>query len=302
MRHRLPILIASILLGIEAVPALTFNAQEGETSFGFLKFSLSPRSIALAGSGTALVNNVADIDLNPAAAARDPGGIALGQGYLPFATTANFVSWNIPWNDQRITAQARYLGFDNTAGYDVLDRSTTAYGAHTLKFQAGTAGKLTGFAYGASMAYAQNNVADVTYSAGLLNAGLWYELPAGFSAGFSLLNADFWTSNAQDGSPIIPPTSVQAGVSYSRNIPGHTKISVAVDARKRNDEKFAVPVGVEACWQNILSVRAGYPISEPEASPTFGVGLHWLRYGFDYAYQGNAVLSGTHFWALEINY
>ena len=303
MRFRLLTAVLTILIGIAPAFALTLDGQEGDASFGFLKFSLSPRSIALGGAGMALVDGVADVDLNPAAAARDSGGIALGQGYLPFGSKANYVSWNIPWKDQRITVQARYLGEENIPGWsDLPFRSTAAYGAHTLKLQAGTAGNVLGFAYGVSAAYAQNNIADVTYETGLLNAGLWHELPAGFSTGVSVLNADFWTTNGRDGSKIIPPTAVQAGLAYTRNIPGHTRLSLAVDARKRNDEKLAIPVGVEACWQNLLSVRAGYPFQEPEASPAFGLGLHWSRYGFDYEYQGNAELSGAHFWALEVSY
>ena len=52
----------------------------------------------------------------------------------------------------------------------------------------------------------------------------------------------------------------------------------------------------------MLSARVGYPFTEPEASPSLGVGLHWSRYGFDYEYQGNAVISGAHFWTLTIGY
>jgi hypothetical protein len=301
---RFPLLAAlAATWALGPASALDFNLAQGETGFGFLKYSLSPRSIALGGSGVALVDGVADADLNPAAAARDSGGLVLGQGYpRTFAATGSYAAWNIPWNGYRVMVQARYLGYDNISGWNELDRSTAGYGAHTLKLQAGTAGHAWGFAFGASLAYAQNNIADATYDAGLINLGLWRGLPFGLAAGVSLMNADLWSSTARDGGKVFLPATLQAGLAYSRALPGRVDVSVAVDARKRNDEPAAFPAGLEARWQNILSARMGYPFGEPEASPSFGLGLRWSRYGFDYEYQSNAVLAGAHFWALSIRY
>jgi len=283
--------------------ALQLSASEGEASFGFLKLSLSPRSVGLGGGGVALVGGIVDADLNPAAPARDSGGVAAGQIYLPsFSATGSFAAWNIPVDDYRITAQARYLGYDNIPGYDGNDAATAAYGAHLIKLQTGVAGSLAGFDYGASVAIAENNIADQTYGAGLLNLGLWRGLSGGFAAGVSLMNVDFWTSKAADGTSIIAPVTIQAGAAYSREAYRNLQVSVTADVRKRNDESVALPVGVEACWQNILSVRLGYPVAEQNAAPTFGLGLQWSRFGFEYAYQGNAEISATQLWALEIRY
>lgn len=241
-----------------------FNIPQGESSFDFLKFSLSPRAAALGGSGVALVDGIADADLNPAAAARDSGDLSLGQGYFPTSqATANYISWNIPWDTQRITVQARYLGYDNIQGYNAVNDSTAAYGSYTLKMQVGTAGFLYGFAYGVSAAFAQQDVADGTYETGLFNLGLWRALPYGFAAGLAVTNADFWASRAQDGSEIYPPTTIQGGLAYSRQVVDDVRVSATLDARKVNDEDFTFPVGIEANWRNILSLRLGYPISIP---------------------------------------
>ena len=306
-----------LVLGV-IVPVSAFepDAVEGSTSFGFLKFSLSSRSAGLGGAGAGLVSGIADADLNPAAAARDSGGIAFGQTYLQSASaTGSFVSWNIPWDKRRITVQVRYLGYDNIPGYSESNQSTADYGAHTIKMQAGTAGNVLGVDYGASAAFAQNNIDDKTYAAGLLNLGLRRALPYGLSAGLSMMNADFWISKATDGSAILAPTVFQGGVAYSRAVPGNLQVSAALDAFKPNDDNLSFPAGVEACWQNTLSLRLGYPLGKPkgEAPTTLGVGLQWSRYGFEYSYQGNTVftdllglptylLSPTHIWALEIRY
>ena len=293
-----------LVLGvIVPVSALELDAVEGSSSFGFLKLSLSPRSVGLGGAGSGLVSGIADADLNPAAAACDSGGIAFGQTYLlSVSATGSFAEWNIPWDKRRITVQVRYLGYDNIPGYSESNQSTADYGAHTIKMQAGTAGNIFGFDYGASAAFAQNNIDDKTYAAGLINLGLWRELPYGLSAGLSMMNADFWISKATDGSAIIAPTVFQGGIAYSRAVPGNLQVSAVLDAKKPNDEKLVFPTGVEVCWQKILSARLGYPLADDNAALSFGFGLQWSRYGFEYAYQGNAVISPTHIWALEIRY
>jgi hypothetical protein len=306
MRFRLFLLVSMVFALADRIYAFDnlFSVPSGETNFfEFLNYSLSPRSEALGGAGVALVDGIADADLNPAAAARDSGDLSLGQGYFPTAAaTANYISWNIPVEDQRITVEARYLGDDNTQGFNSIDDSTAAYGGYTLKLQAGTAGYFEGFAYGVSAAFAQHTIADGTYEAGLFNLGLWRDLQYGFSAGFSMTNVALWTSKAQDGSEVIAPTVTQGGLAYSRALPDNFRVSAALDARKVNDENIAFPAGLEASWRNILSVRLGYPFAASNASADYGLGLRWSRYGFDYVYQGNTVTGGAYFWALSIRY
>ena len=283
--------------------ALEFDHGYGESSFKFLKLSLSPRSMALGGAGAALLDGIGDADLNPASAARDSGSLAMGQGYPSQASAAgSHVAWNIPWQNRRITLHTRYLGYDDIPGYDGLGRPTAGYGAHTLKLQAGIAGTVFGFAYGVSTAFAQNNIADVDYGTGLLNAGIQRALPWGLSAGLSVINADYWTSSAVDGSILFPPTSIQAGLAYARSFPGEFRASLALDARTRNDEQLCFPAGIEAAWKETLMLRIGFPFGEPEPSVSGGLGLRWSRFGFNYAYQGHAVMVPGHYWNLEIRY
>jgi len=247
--------------------ALEFDHGYGESSFKFLKLSLSPRSMALGGAGAALLDGIGDADLNPASAARDSGSLAMGQGYPSQASAAgSHVAWNIPWQNRRITLHTRYLGYDDIPGYDGLGRPTAGYGAHTLKLQAGIAGTVFGFAYGVSTAFAQNNIADVDYGTGLLNAGIQRALPWGLSAGLSVINADYWTSSAVDGSILFPPTSIQAGLAYARSFPGEFRASLALDARTRNDEQLCFPAGIEAAWKETLMLSFGFPFGVAEAS------------------------------------
>ena len=283
--------------------ALDTGLELGGSSFKFLKLPLSPRAAAMGGAGTGLVEGAGEADLNPAAAARGGGVLVLGQEYPPqeFGTTASHLSWSLPWGDRRITLITGYLGYDKIPGWDASNTATTAYDAYTLKLQAGLAGQLWGFAYGVSAAYAQNNIAEATYSAGLVNAGLWRDLGHGVSAGASVMNADFWTASSKPGGEKpVPPTIFQAGLGYARPIRPGMRAAVAVDARKVNDEDLVVPVGAEMLFMDALFVRAGYPLGDPDNGLGLGFGLKWSRFSFNYAYKGHSALSGGHGWTLEI--
>ncbi|MCD6024540.1 MAG: hypothetical protein K0Q91_1456 [Fibrobacteria bacterium] len=286
-----------------AVGALDTGLQLGGSSFKFLKLPLSPRATAMGGAGTGLVEGAGESELNPAAAALGPGALILGQEYPPqeFGTTASHLSWSLPWGERRITLNTRYLGFDKIPGWDGSGNATTSYDAYTLKLQAGLAGKALGFAYGVSAAYAQNNIAEATYSAGLVNAGLWRELRWGLSAGASVMNADFWTgSSKSNGEKPAAPAIFQAGLGYVRPLRPGMRVAAAVDARKVNDEEIVFPVGVEMMFLDALFARAGYPVGDPDNGFGLGIGLKWSRFSFHYAYKGHSQLSGGHGWTLEI--
>jgi hypothetical protein len=290
-------------LAPRAVHALDTDLQLGQSSFKFLKLSLSPRATAMGGAGAGLVEGAGESDLNPAAAGRAGGALTLGQEYPPqeFGTTASHLSWSLPWGDKRITLNTRYLGFDKIPGWDASGASTTAYDAYTLKLQAGLAGQAVGFSYGVSAAYAQNNVAEATYSAALLNAGLWRDVGHGFSVGASMMTADFWTASSKpDGEKPVAPVTFQAGLGYVRPLRPGMRIAGAIDVRKVNDEDVVLPAGAELMLMDALFIRAGYPFGDPDNGIGLGLGLKWSRFGFNYAYKGHSALSGGHGWTLEI--
>jgi hypothetical protein len=311
-----------LLLAAVSASALETDLQLGQSSFKFLKSPLSPRSTALGGSGAALGDGVGEAEVNPAAPARSGAALVLGQEYPPqqFGTTGSHISWSLPWGPRRIVLHTRYLGFEKIPGWDDDNNSTTAYGAYTLKLQGGLAGNNLGFGWGAGLAFAQNSVAEATYGAALVNAGLQRAFRgglSGLSAGASVMNADLWTgSNKPAGEPVSAPLTLQGGLAYTRALKtgsglGHmlgtsVRLSAAADARKVNDEDLVFPVGVEAgigeglVKDGMLFLRAGYPVADPDNGLTLGLGVQWSRFGFSYAYKGHSTLSGGHGWALEI--
>jgi hypothetical protein len=285
---------------------LEFDRQYGEASFKFLKLPLAPRIVGLGGAGIALADGAGELDLNPAAPASDTGRLVVGRGYpfSQFQAASSAITWSVPCSGYRILLNARYLGFDDLEGHDELSRFTTDYGAHTLKAQAGVAGAFRDLSWGATLNFASNNIAEANYATAMVNAGARYRILTGLHAGLSVINADFWGSQAKiaGNRDPFPPTALQAGLAYAHAVGSGLTAAVAVDARTRNDEEMAWPVGAEISWRNILTARAGFPIGEQEPGIAAGLGLRWSRFQFQYAFQGHATLGPGHFWTLDIAY
>ncbi len=286
--------------------ALETNREYGEASFKFLKLPLSPRIVGLGGAGIALADGTGELDINPAAPASDSGRLVVGRGnpFSEFQSNSSHITWSIPTAGYRLLLNARYLGFDNIPGFDETARPTTAYGAHTLKAQAGVAGIFRTLSWGGTVNFASNNISEANYATAMINAGLRYQVIAGLYAGLSALNADFWSSRAKfEGNPApFPPTAIQAGLAYTHTFGAEFTASVAADARTRNDEKLAWPMGAEVSWHHMITARAGFPVGEQEPALAAGLGLCWSRFQFQYAYQGHATLGPGHFWTLDIAY
>ncbi len=318
-------ILYAILAGIFSIYptkiyALEINREYGEASFKFLKLPLSPRIVGLGGAGAALSDGAGELDLNPAAAAptaaptsaaaspagNNSGHIIASQGYpfSEFGAATNFITWSIPLEKYSLLLNARYLGFDKIEGHNDNSQATTAYGAHSFKAQAGVAGMLLDISWGLTVNFATNNIANANYSSALINAGLRYQIISGLYAGLSAVNADFWTSTAlvAGNADPFPPTALQAGLSYAHAIGSQFKAALALDARTRNDEKMAWPMGAEITYADLITGRIGYPLLEQEPGIAAGVGIHWSRFQLQYAYQGHETLSAGHFFSLDVAY
>lgn len=310
--------LAATLLFAGGSPAhaLDLDREYGASSFKFLKLPLSPRIVALGGAGAALADGAGDLDLNPAAPASDSGRLVVGKGY-PFSEFyggSSHIIWSIPNRDYRILLNARYLGFDKINGYDELARTTTPYGAHTLKGQIGLAGRgwpgrgrqsrLQDLTWGFTANLAENSVAGANYRTAMVNVGMRYRVFEGMHAGLSVVNADFWGSEAkiEGNEDPFPPTAIQAGLAYARGLGAGFRAALAVDARTRNDEKLTWPMGLEVSWRDMIYARGGFPVAEQEPGIAAGLGLAWSMFRFQYAFQGHETLGPGHFWALEIRY
>ncbi len=301
---------AFFLLGIfglgHQAQALETDRAYGEASYQFLKLALSPRITALAGAGIALWDGGGEAESNPASVAQDGGRVSLGYG-LPsqqFGAKATHVGVTLPLGESRLWLGARYLGFDPIEGHNENDVATTSYTAHTWKAQAGYALAWRGLNLGIGLGFAQNHIAEASYSTGLLSLGARYVLWRGLSLGAAATNADFGGSDAlyDGGESPFPPTAMQAGLAWTQDLPQSFIAALAVDARTRNDEEITYPAGLEVTWNKMATLRAGYPFAAPHAALTAGLALAWSHFRLQYAFEGHVNLDAGHYMSLELTY
>lgn len=304
--------LLAVLLAL-AIHPVTVSGQirttepRGSASYKFLKLPLAPRTVALGGAGVADATSASELDLNPAAAMGDSSLLFLGRGYpfQQFQAAANLITYSLPYRGYRILLNARYLGYERIEGHtENPDEEATAYSAHTLKLQSGLAGRYRRLAYAATVNYAESNISYANYGTFMLNAGFRYEVYRGLSVGASGTNGNFYTTHAKfsENEAPYPPTTLQGGLAYRLPLGYGFETRLAADLRRRNDERFTFPLGLEVSWQNILFARAGFPVAEQEPGIAAGVGLQWSRFRFEYAFQGHETLSPGHYLALGLSY
>lgn len=313
MRLTLACAVWAGLAFVAGSQAFETNRAFGEASYQFLKLPLSPRVTALSGAGAALWNGGGEAESNPASVARDDSRVIAGYGmpFGQFGARASHVAWNTRWNESpesgRLWFGARYLGFDEIMGRSEIDEATTPYGAHTWKGQIGYAKAWQALNIGLALGFAQNHIAEATYSTGLLNLGAQYRVWRGLSLGGMVTNLDFGADAAQQEGYDAPfaPTVFQAGLAYTQDLPRNLHASLAFDARTRNDETMVFPAGLELAWKNAVTVRMGYPFGaaeEQQAGLTAGVGLAWSMFRVNYAIESHETLEAGHYLSLEIAY
>jgi hypothetical protein len=283
------------------------NYDYGKASFQLLKLHLSPRTVALAGAGTALNGSSLEAtDVNPAAAGSDSGIIWLGHG-IPYREFQSFIpnlTWNIPIGSYRLSLNTRYLGFKDIPGWDEDRDPTSAYSSHTIKVQSGLAGIFHSVYWGLSANYALNSISFANYHTVLFNAGLQYQIIPGLWTGGAITNGEIWTSSAiySENENPVPPTVARMGFAYHINLPKGFLLRAALDARTRIDERLNFPAGIEIGWREMLYFRTGYAFKEPEQAMPFGAGLKWGLFVLDYAFQRHKTLSPGHYFALGIRF
>ncbi len=280
----------------------------GESSFQLLKLHLSPRVVALGGAGSALTGSALEAtELNPASAYSDSNALYLAHflNNKEFGAKTSALTWNLPLYSYKLFFHSRYIGFGDIDGHRA-DKSATlvAYGAHTLKVQTGLAGEYLNVQWGVAVSYVENNIAFANYRTVVGDVGLLYSPFKNLWIGAGVNNGDIWTSsllNEKEKKP-IPPTIGRVGLAYLYSVTKEVSVRMVGDARTRNDEKLTFPLGAEVICFDMITLRTGYPVLEPESAQDFGVAVKAKRFELDYSLQRHAALSPQHAFLLKIYY
>lgn len=292
--------------------------KTGTTGFVFLKIPASARQIAMGESGIALPNASSDaLFVNPALVAlmtqKNAFSFSYGDWYVDtyhqtFSYVRNlnlfgFIGVNIlnyqvgEMQKTRILSsyEADYLQEGENNKYKNL--GTFSAGAYSIGFS--FARQLTDkFSIGTNLKYVHESI-DV-YSADNVVADIGFIFFTGYRSlrvGAYLQNFGLETQYVSESfkMPQIMTLGISGDLLGSYNSP--TYLAYTLEAKHPNDESEKIHVGVEALWNNIITLRGGYKFGSDYEKFTVGIGLRFIfqekLFHLDMAYMNHEYLQST---------
>ncbi|MCL5268804.1 MAG: type IX secretion system protein PorQ [Bacteroidetes bacterium] len=273
----------------------------GQTAYEFLNLDVSAREAALAGSAMARIDDPTSFYYNPALSVSSKNR-AVTFGFLKHVLDINagyvFSTFQLPKEGYFGVG----LGYINYGKFPTTDEMGNQYGT----FSAGDA-MLTlnysnylaeNFSYGLSLKGIYSSISSYSSSALGMDVGLYYNFPADlFGVGFSILNIGKQLST-YGGITEALPLNVRIG--FSKQLE-HLPLVLNVAFQRLGDSNLNLSeklrsfvIGGEFLLSDNFHLRVGYDnlehtqmkvgLSSGLEGLSFGVGLKFYGYGFDYSY------------------
>ncbi len=301
------IILSVILLLFISSTLYAANSKVGTTAYPFLKTGVGARASALGGAFVGLSDDESALYFNPAGLLQLKGRHFITY-YNNFVTDiqSGFVGYIHPSSEKTsLGLSINYFNYGSMEQTDSLGKSLGSFGAADLSFAFSYARKVKPrFDLGANVKFilesegAQNHSSDAL----ALDLGGFYQHKdertrfgaAVHNLGFQLKG---FTSSHKD--PL--PTVVKAGISHSlKEIP----LLVAADVSLPFDNDVYFSLGGELTYLKPLFLRVGWTSfgenfktgldKDKWAGVSFGFGINWKKYKFDYAFSSYGDLGGVH--------
>ncbi len=166
------------------------------------------------------------------------------------------------------------------------------------------------FSFGFSLKYARETLDKLHMDGYLIDLGTYYWTGLGTSR-FSVSVTNFGGNVAPRGEVTLlngktisefqsfsPPTMFRIGFAVEPYYDDNHRVTTSIQINHPNDNSENLGLGLEYCWQNLLSLRSGYKLNVDEQNFSFGVGIRtpisFANFLFDYAYNQFTRLGSTH--------
>lgn len=280
---RIKIIVMILAIAVFIIPELSF-ASAGSSSFVFLRISSGSRPAALSEAVTASGTDISSSFYNPALLRSFEGNNQavfmhnsyfqdVSQNFLSLATKSKKYSlggylWlgNVKDFERRTNPSADPEGlFDEN---HFVSSFSFAYDFDYLDF-------------GLSLKYAYEKIDYTSASAVMIDAGIYAPITDELSAGAAIKNMGNKPKFESESFPL--PKEYRLGLSYK---PMYLKqmVEILADAVSYSDTDSKINFGAEYNHKQYFSLRAGYGIGWDSRGVSFGGGLFYNQYKFDYAF------------------
>ena len=293
-------------------PLPSFASGAGTTAAPFLKMSMSPRAMAMAGAFSALADDSGAVFMNPAGLAQsEKREVGLGfTNYLQDAKMGN-LSYAGSLAGHRFGFGASFLNVDGIERRGLNDAAGVVpelgtFGSEDMAFSFATAkkgvisGTLDGLDAGCAVKFIRSSIDAKTALAVAADAGAIYHAGPEINVSLTILNLGTRMKFESEADSL--PLSISAGFLY-RSSPD---LNLTAELSEYiNDDKFYPAFGAEYWFRDAFALRGGYKFGYDTsnlgaaAGLSLGFGLKVAGLGVDYAYLLFGDLGNVHrfgFW------
>ncbi len=288
-----------------AVFARSINDGLGTTGFAWLK-SVTDAEIASLGETFAAREGAAGLFIHPAAVVGIEDGIAT-MSYVSHFVDTQFGSLGYVSriHDRQIGFRLTYVNYGEFVRTDKDGERTGTFNAGDLGFSVNVGKQLReDLKVGAILSYMTSKIDDYSAQAATVDLGVLYDPPfEGLKVGAVLMNLGKVTKNYTNGYEDRLPLLLSVGAQKKLL---HAPITLFGDVTFPNDNDIVYAAGVELTVRDMLFLRAGTKSrsvidlnsrkskTDYSGITTFGFGIAFNRYRFNYAYLPNDEIENTH--------
>lgn len=335
MKNKLTTLLIFLVAG-----QLLAQNKVGTTAAPFLGIGAGPRAIGMGGAFTAVANDPTALFWNPAGISRDGRTQAVLEhtNYL-VGTSYNFFGAVVTLDQDNAiglsVTNLAYGGSDVTT-IDQPDGTGETWDANDWAIGLSYSRNLTDrFSIAGTAKMVIQQIWRESATGFALDAGLLYITPfndmkigmaiSNFGSDMQLSGGDLLRTVSPDETVVganskIPaeyytasyplPLIFRVGLAMDVVNSSNNRVTLAVDAIHPSDNVQTMNFGAEYCWNNMVSVRAGYKslfVPDNQEGLTLGLGLSYdissrFNVKLDYAYQNYSLLKNIQKFALTVGF
>lgn len=263
----------------------SLTAQEVGTGLSFLKLGVGARSIAMGEAYTAMTTDHSSLFYNPAS--------------LRFATNHELQLMHKEWIAETSSEYlgASVLGENFSYGFSALNTSVGEIEVRTKPGPAEGTFSAQNFALGLTVSFSLDAQIAVGLTGKILYEKIFIDEASGY--GFDIGGSYRYSDHLMFGASVLNigsmnplrsqstelPTIIRMGAAYNYSEIDDIALVGAADVVKPlNDNYMHINAGVEATYDQLLSIRAGYKTGYSNTSLSTGFGILYGIMKFDYAF------------------
>jgi long-subunit fatty acid transport protein len=300
------VLLALIIISFSMPCAYAdINSNAGTTAYSFLKIGVGARALAMGGAFVGLADDQSAIYFNPAGLTQ-LSNRSFTTSYNNYLTDiqSGFIGYIHPYDEKtRLGISINYFNYGSFDRTNQYGENLGTFGAADFALIATYARKVHPLiSLGVNAKFILEKIDNYTSDALALDIGAFHKSERKkIQLGAAVQNLGYQLKGFSSGHKESLPAEIKVGIShYPKGLP----LLVAIDGAKPFDNDIYFNFGAELLSLKPVFLRAGWSSfgknyktnsdKDDLAGFSFGLGVNWKVYKFDYAYSSYADLGGVH--------